>query len=64
MQYEEITGIDLLLPDTVDVVSKDKIKAKIEEYKELDKKEFAKQGNFDVEIGVLQELLKEGEGNV
>lgn len=37
----------------------DKITNQIKEYEQLDKKEFAKQGNFDCEISVLKDLLKE-----
>lgn len=40
-------------------VSKNKIQAKIKEYEELDKKEFAKQGNFEIEIGALKEVLED-----
>ena len=64
LQYEEMTGIDLLLPDKLDVISKDKIKAKIEalkkfeNYKPLDNKftyyEVIKHGEE-----ILQELLEE-----
>ena len=40
-------------------VSKNKIQTKINEYEELDKKEFVKQGNFECEISLLKELLEE-----
>lgn len=69
LQYEEMTGIDLLLPDTVDVISKSKIKAKIEELeKEMDEKsenccDFTLIHEHEIDtngiIQVLQELLEE-----
>lgn len=38
-----------------------KIDKMIESYKKLDKEEFAKQGNFDTEISVLEELKRKEE---
>lgn len=40
-------------------ISKDKIRAKIKEYEKIDKEEYAKQGNFEIEISLLNELLEE-----
>ena len=60
LRYEELTGIDLLMPDKSDVISKDKIKVKIEKIdknpENISREEY---NRIEFAIEVLQELLEE-----
>lgn len=64
LQYEEMTGVDLLLPDKLNVISKDKIREKIENLEKRYENEksalglrYSESGFINGKINVLKELL-------
>ena len=56
-KYEEMTGVDLLLPDKLEYTSNNKIKAKIEVLEKL-QKEFPNNDEIRIKIIAYKELLE------